>query len=127
MNDTEEKIAEIMLREESYSAEAYDFVGRAVSFTISRLKAHRHVSAAELLAGIRDFARQEFGAVAGSVLEGWGIFTAADVGRVVYLMIDAGLLSASPEDSPHDFEIDFQLAALPDEPSIPEKLPKLDE
>ena len=121
-----EKIAEILRHESAYAAEAYEFVGAAVAFTVAQLESHRHVSAAELLKGVRDFAAREFGVVARSVLGEWGLFTASDVGKVVYLMIGAGLLSASPEDSPQDFDIDFDPAPPPGPPAPPPRLPKLD-
>ena len=121
-----EKIAEILRRESAYAAEAYEFVGDAVAYTVAKLESHRHVSAAELLRGVRDFAAKEFGVVANAVLDEWGLHSASDVGKVVYLMIEAELLSASPEDSPHDFDIDFAPAPPPEPPAPPPHLPKID-
>lgn len=112
-NPAEAKISELVQKEPRYPAEAYHFVGEAVNFTVGRLPRHRHVSARELLAGVRDYARQEYGVLAHEVLTEWGLAAAADVGRVVYLMIGAGLLSASPEDRPEDFECEFTFDAPP--------------
>ena len=116
----EQRIAELAAKEPAFASEAYSFVTEAVTYTgkILRQKekregksgSRRHLSALELLHGARDYAREEFGAVAGNVLTEWGITTAADFGRVVYLLIDAGVLAASPEDDPRDFEIDFDFA-----------------
>ena len=83
------KIDEILDRENRYDRAAYGFVAQGVTFTVGRLPAHRHVSALELLYGLRDFARQEYGPMAPMVLEAWGLKYASDVGRIVYLLIDA--------------------------------------
>ena len=108
-----QKIALIMAEESRYSPEAYEFVAQAVSFTTGRLEVHRHVTALELLTGMKDYARQEYGVVAAEVLLHWGIHTAADAGRIVYLLIGAKLLSASEEDREEDFDIDFDFTFPP--------------
>lgn len=105
----DQKIEEILKHEDRYDRAAYSFVAQGVTFTVGRLPAHRHVSALELLYGLRDFARQEYGAMAPLVLDAWGVRNASDVGRIVYLLIDAKLLSASPDDDPTDFNVEFQL------------------
>lgn len=124
----DQKITEILDRENRYDRAAYGFVTQGVTFTVGRLPAHRHVSALELLYGLRDFAKQEYGPMAPLVLDAWGVKNASDVGRIVYLLIDAKLLSASPEDDPNDFNIDFPLSvpstaetgnAAPDLPPLP--------
>ncbi len=130
MNQTaiDQKIDEILGREDRYDRAAYKFVAQAVTFTVGRLPAHRHVSALELLYGLRDFARQEYGPMAAMVLNAWGLKSASDVGRIVYLLIDAKLLSASPEDDPTDFDVEFQLAdddSSPADTPLP-PLPRID-
>ena len=110
--DQQQKIALLMGEESRYTAEAYEFVLKAVSYTTSQLLVHRHVSAQELLDGMRKFARREYGAVAREVLYSWGIHSAADAGRVVYLLIGAELLSASEGDREEDFHVDFDFSPL---------------
>lgn len=113
--------------EPRFAEEAYAFVANAVTFTVGRLPAHRHVSALELLGGVRDYAREEFGVLAYEVLYEWGIRSASDVGRIVYLLIGSGLLSASKDDAPEDFDIEFKLADPPADAAAPAaKLPKID-
>ena len=107
MSEFETKIALLMEKETAYSADAYRFVAEAVDYTINKLAEHRHVSALELLKGAREFAEKEYGAVASAVLREFGLNHASDVGKVVYLLISAGLLSSSEDDSPEDFDIDF--------------------
>lgn len=126
--DVEQKIEELVRRDPRYRRDAYPFVANAVTFTVGRLPKHRHVSALELLHGVRDYAQKEFGVLAQQVLDEWGIHEAADVGCIVYSLIGAGLLSASKDDSPEEFEIDFPLiepeSEPPRQPHAP--LPKID-
>ena len=98
---------ELRLTYPNYSAESYQFVSDAVAYTVGKLSAHRHISALELLEGIREFAFLEFGAVAPQVLGSFGLRCARNVGEVVYLLISVKLLSDSPEDSPEDFNVNF--------------------
>ncbi|MCQ2378691.1 MAG: hypothetical protein MJ016_05710 [Victivallaceae bacterium] len=100
--------AELAATTPRYARDGYDFIVRAVNFTAEKFSRRRHVSARELLGGVRELAESEFGAVFPLVLREWGIATAHDVGFLVYRMIGAGLLCASDEDSPEDFEIDFE-------------------
>jgi len=117
---------ELRLTYPNYTLESYQFVSNAVSCTIAKLASHRHISAAELLAGIRDYAREQYGAVAPLVMDQLGLRTARNVGEVVYLLISVKLLAASPEDSPDDFNVAFSWEdPAEDGGSLPE-LPFLD-
>ena len=107
-SDIETKIAQLVEKEPAYTADAYHFVSKAVTFTVSRLQKHRHVSALELLKGTGELAVQEYGAVARQVLNEYGLCRASDVGKVVYLLIGAGILSASDDDDPEDFNVEFE-------------------
>ena len=122
----EEKVRELVKYEPAYRADAYSFVAEAVTFNVSKLPAHRHVSALELLNGASEFAFRQYGAVARQVLNSFGIYNASDVGRLVYLLIGAELLSASDDDDPEDFNIDFELAPPPGNVDINIKLPSID-
>lgn len=116
------KVMEIVAVDVRYDIAAYRFIANAVTFSCKRLQVHRHVTALELLEGTREFAIQEFGVMASAVLCEWGLRSAHDVGQVVYLLINAGLLSASPEDHPEDFDIDFELG-MPQECDLKTPLP----
>ena len=126
VTDFEKKVNELVKQEPAYTADAYSFVAEAVTFTVSKLPAHRHVSALELLNGAGEFAVTQYGAVAGQVLNSFGIYKASDVGRLVYLLIGAGVLSASDDDDPEDFNIDFELVKSPVNTEINIKLPSID-
>lgn len=102
-SEFDRKIAVLAAKEPRFAEDAYKFITEAVAFTVSKLPARRHVSAAELLDGIRQFAENKFGAVAELVMSSWGLKKEDDAGSVVYLLIGDGLLRASENDSPEDF------------------------
>ena len=101
------KIRNLAANDPRYHIEAYRFITDSVSFTVERLSEHRHVTAQELMQGMRDFAVREYGVLAEEVVRSWGIHTASDAGNLVYLLIGAELLSASPGDKRSDFDIDY--------------------
>lgn len=125
--DIKAKIEAIMRESPVSPKKRTPFVANAVTFTVGRLPAHRHVSAFELLGGVRDYAREEFGVLAYEVLYEWGIRSASDVGRIVYLLIGSGLLSASKDDAPEDSTLNSSWPILPADAAAPAaKLPKID-
>lgn len=95
--------------------EACRFVNDAVAYAVSQLSKRRHVTARELSCAARDFAARKYGVMAHAVLAEYGLLTARDLGRFVYLLIDGGILAASPGDDPADFEMELDLAAPPPE------------
>lgn len=90
-----------------YESEAYEFVMRALDFSIRRLPGPRHLSGAELLEGVRDFALQEFGPLARYVLAEWGVTGSRDIGTMVFDLVEAGVLLKTEEDRIEDFEEGF--------------------
>ncbi len=93
----------IVAEDKRYSPESYAFVSEAVAYTVKRLKreksSNRHVTAAELIEGICDFAAEQFGPLAYNVLYDWGLRNGEAVGNVVYNMINTELLKASEDDT----------------------------
>ncbi|MBI1795939.1 MAG: hypothetical protein HY076_05210 [Candidatus Eisenbacteria bacterium] len=93
-----------------YRREAYGFVMAALGTTVQSLPPERladperrHLSGAELLAGVIALARREFGLMATTVFREWGVTASADVGAIVFRLVEVGQLSARPEDRPEDF------------------------
>jgi uncharacterized repeat protein (TIGR04138 family) len=68
-----------------------------------------HVSGPELLTGVTDLARHEFGRMARVVFHFWGIDSTDDVGEIVFNLIDANLLSKTERDQRNDFHNLFDL------------------
>jgi len=91
-------------RDHRYRLEAYNFVMAALNHTVDKLKKPRHVSGGELLGGIKEYAMLQFGPMAKSVLDHWGITKTEDFGHIVFNLVDAGLLRKTEEDSIEDFK-----------------------
>jgi uncharacterized repeat protein (TIGR04138 family) len=63
----------------------------------------RDCSAGELCRAVPQYARHLFGAESQAVLQEMCIFTSEDLGKVVFAMVDAGLIEARAGDRPEDF------------------------
>lgn len=96
-------MARIRAQGGAYHERAYLFVLATIEFLQSRLDVRRHVSGAELACACRDFAHEQFGLMAGSVLAHWGVTRTDDFGRIVFTLVDVGLLVTQPGDRESDF------------------------
>lgn len=105
-------VEEICGRDNKYKPDAYEFVLQGLSFTQDKLKRQTHVSGKELAFGLRDYAIEQYGALAQRVLLHWGISRTQDFGQIVYNMIEKKLLSKNDEDYLADFNsvYDFNAA-----------------
>ncbi len=97
-----------------FPPEAFQFVREGLAHTVETTHgAHaigpldddesRHVSGQQLCLGIRDYAIEQFGDLAGTVLRHWGIRKTEDFGKIVFAMVDAGLMRTTEDDSIEDF------------------------
>ena len=98
-----------------YPPEAYAFIQQGLSFTVQKLhgnvkdpKASRHVSGADLCEGLREMALSQWGRMARTVLRRWNITTTLDFGRIVFAMVEAGLMQKTDDDSLEDFRNVFE-------------------
>ena len=98
------------LREQNprYSDAAYLFVLSALQHVIEKLDEPRHITGQELAEGVRDLAIRRFGPMARTVLEHWGIHATADIGSIVYALIDCHVLIKQESDSREDFQDVFK-------------------
>lgn len=72
----------------------------------------RHLTGQELCEAIRLFALDQFGFMAKTVLNGWGVNTTGDFGEIVFNLIRAGKMRKTPDDRREDFDhvYDFDTA-----------------
>lgn len=105
-------LRKVLTDKSPYHTEAYPFMLEALNFTLKKLKAPRHLSAVELLEGIRRYAIKLYGPMAKTVLEEWGIQSCKDFGEIVFHLVDLGFITKSETDSKDDFKVgyDFQEA-----------------
>jgi uncharacterized repeat protein (TIGR04138 family) len=94
---------QIRLRERRFHEHAYLFVLAALEFCQSRLTERRHIGGRELAVSCRDLALERYGLLARQVLEHWGIRSTADIGDVVFTLVELNLLISQPTDSRADF------------------------
>lgn len=93
----------IRLRERRFHEQAYLFVLAALEFQQSRLAERRHISGRELALACRDLAIERYGVMARVMLEHWGITSTADIGDVVFTLVESDLLLSQPGDRREDF------------------------
>lgn len=98
------KIETVMAEHRQYKFEAYSFVMAGLHHTVSKLKKPRHVTGRELLEGIREYALDQFGPMARTVLNYWGIQKTQDFGQIVFALVEVGVLRKQPEDKIEDFK-----------------------
>ena len=91
-----EAVTIAVTQEGKYHPEGYQFLRESLEATLKkRAKSKQkpqttHVSATELLDGFRVLALKEFGPMAPLVLDYWGISSCKDIGRMVFLLVEAG-------------------------------------
>ena len=100
-----------------YPQEAFQFVRQGLTHTSAVVHgegeaagegAERHVSGGQLCLGLRDYAIKQYGLLARTVLAHWGITRTEDFGRIVFALIDAGIMRKSAEDCLEDFQGVFE-------------------
>ena len=97
-------LRDLVARDPRYRPDAYRFVFEALDFTLKSLgRAGGHVSGRELLEGIRDYALDQFGGLAGLAFDQWGVRSTGDVGEIVFNLVEAGLMGKTDSDSREDF------------------------
>ena len=125
----QEALERVLLDDPRYPGDAYIFLRDALEATLKRRKKARkdasgHVAATELLDGFRLHAIQEFGPMAITVFDYWGVRSTDDIGNMVFNLVHVGMFGKTDEDTPESFRegYDFLEAfVLPFRPA-PEKL-----
>jgi uncharacterized repeat protein (TIGR04138 family) len=134
MLDPLHPIARLLKEDRRYSFEAYVFVFEALGYAQNVLNmgaegpseaaarpqqedeeeppAERHVTGQELCGAIRRFALQQYGYMAQTVLNSWGVKTTGDFGEIVFNLIRVGQMRKTPRDRREDFDdvYDFETA-----------------
>ena len=94
-----------------FDRKAYDFVRQALDHTVKEVKRKQsertgksqHVSGAELLTGIRDYALEQYGPLAKTVLNTWGVRRCSNFGDIVFNLIEYNVFSKTENDRREDF------------------------
>lgn len=124
--------AELLEADKRYKREAYAFVFEALRYAhdtlglgtetptetidvsegIESAEGQRHLTGGELSDAIRRFAIEQFGYMAKTVLESWGLRKTGDFGNIVFNLIEIGEMSKTKNDRREDFDdiYDFDTA-----------------
>lgn len=133
MHDT--ALMQLLKEDRRYPLDAYIFVFQALGYAQNVLgmgtegvsepptveveeeetdesEAHRHVTGQELCEAIRQFAIEQYGYMAKTVLANWGIRGTGDFGNIVFNMIRIGRMRKTSADCREDFDdvYDFDTA-----------------
>jgi len=128
-------LAKLLEEDRRYAFEAYVFVFEALSFAQDVLQLgtetpsepllspseqsvddedtpERHVTGQELCEAIRQYAVEQYGYMAKTVLNNWGINETGDFGSIVFNLIEIGQMRKTPNDRREDFDdvYDFDAA-----------------
>ena len=134
MMDPNQQLAQLLQQDRRYRLDAYMFVFEALSYAqevmgmgaecasepVAGIEEEddeaegpqRHVTGQELCEAIRRFALQQFGLMAKTVLNSWGVYKTGDFGEIVFNMIKIGRMRKTPHDRREDFDdvYDFETA-----------------
>ena len=126
--DYDEVLDMILAKDDRYHRDAYYFVREGLDFTQQKLikaagaKEPRHVSGRELMDGMRRYALENYGPMAKTLLNEWGVTSTEDFGEIVFNLVENNLLAKTEEDSREDFGdgFDFDEAFIaPFQPAKP--------
>lgn len=109
-----EAVAAAMEKNADFRSEGYQFLRESLEATIKKRTkgkqtqpVSQHVTASELLDGFRKLALKEFGPMAPTVLDYWGIHSCRDIGTMVFHLVESGAFGRTEEDSPEGFNQGF--------------------
>lgn len=127
MSDTEfeNAVEQIIRRDSRFDPLAYYFLKDSLDFTVKRLAGDagrgrfRHVTGGELLAGFRDHALDQFGPMASTLMQEWGVCESGHVGEMVFQLIEARVFGKQESDRKEDFANAFDLAEELTVPFLP--------
>ncbi len=126
--DFDQVLEQIIAKDPRYHRDAYIFVKEALDFTQKLAgKANktetRHVTAAELLEGIRQYALKLFGPMALTVLNEWGVRSGEDFGEIVFNLVDNKSLAKNEKDDRADFKVAYDFHDAFRKPFLPSRPP----
>jgi len=122
----EQSIASILRRDKRFDPQAYFFLKDSLDFTLKRIcegngGRARHVTGPELLEGFRDHALEQFGPMAWTLMNEWGVRQCGDVGDMVFLLIEEQVFGKQDSDKKEDFSEVFDFEREFVEPFLPSR------
>jgi uncharacterized repeat protein (TIGR04138 family) len=91
--------------------EAFQFLQEGLEHTVGMIHGDeppeddtRHVDGSQLCLGLREHAIEQYGMLARTVLRHWGIHRTEDFGKMVFALVECGLMRKTEDDSIEDFQ-----------------------
>jgi uncharacterized repeat protein (TIGR04138 family) len=114
MQDSEfaDTVLLICKEDNRFDRQAYNFVRLGLDHTVKELRKKetsgagriRHVTGQELLEGLRVYALEQFGPMAKTVFDSWGVRRCRDFGDIVFNLIEYNVFSKTDGDRREDFD-----------------------
>ncbi|MFU8849074.1 MAG: Minf_1886 family protein [Opitutales bacterium] len=126
--DFNEVIRAIQKDDPRYERGAYYFLRQALDYTLrefhksGKLDKTNHLTGQQLLEGIRLYAIDQYGPMARTVLENWGVKNCRDFGNIVFNLVECKVLGKTDQDSPEDFAGGYTFSAAFDQPFRPNQI-----
>ena len=130
--DFAEVVALIHKEDPRFDRKGYDFVRHGLDYTVKELKKKDtgkprrtpHVTGPELLDGLRVYALDQYGPLAKTVLNAWGVKRCSDFGDIVFNLIEYNVFSKTDNDRREDFSDIYSFDdafVLPFQPARPKE------
>lgn len=98
-----------------FSPQAIEFIRNGLAHTVKMIHGdaeasddeRRHVNGQQLCHGLKDYAIRQYGLLAKTVLNSWGVHNTEDFGKIVFAMVEAEQMRKTDEDTIEDFRAVF--------------------
>jgi uncharacterized repeat protein (TIGR04138 family) len=112
-------ILDLLKQDQRYHIEAYQFVREALAYAQEIFKnnpppeaqaGENHITGQQLCEAIRLYSLEQFGFMAKTVLNSWGVHSTSDFGEIVYNLIRIKHMKKSSSDRREDFDNVYDFA-----------------
>ena len=127
------EVVELIHKEDPrFGRKAYTFIRHGLDQTVKELRKKdseraqrsQHVTGPELLDGLRVYALEQYGPLAKTVLNSWGITHCTDFGDLVFNLIEYNVFSKTENDRREDFSDIYTFDDAFVKPFLPAKKPR---
>lgn len=121
------EVVSLILNEDSrYDRGAYYFIREALDYTVKQRgkskanRSNRHVDGSDLSKGARDYALEQYGPMAATLLDTWGVRSSADFGEIVFNLVEYNVFGTQESDRREDFKNVFDFHEAFEAPFLPQ-------
>lgn len=125
------EVVELICKEDPrFDKKAYTFIRQGLDHTVKELKKKetkgrsQHVTGKELLEGLRAYALDQYGPLAKTVLNSWGVTRCRDFGDIVFNLIEYNVFTKTENDRREDFADIYSFEDAFVKPFLPSRKPR---